>query len=591
MPIQIIDGFNLGASKPIDSRIVASGSTARDQIKYKYDGLLVVDTNDYKPYIWNVTSGKWTSVSGGSLDVNGVPTEDIYTLGDTTFVGRTTNIKIGGANTKTVDIGDSTNVSNLNVSGVLKVSSNLEASSLNVSGTITGNGSNITNINPGNISTIGGSSGQVLQLTGTPLKPTWTTSTSTSNISIKSTNFTTTVKSYNFGFLEGSNINANLSNIFYQSGIGLEGIFTSNLQTGTIFYLNGIGLSASVAGITDLNVSRAGTFSRSGITDLNVSRAGTFSRVFVTDVNVTNGTFSRVFVTDLNVSRAGTFSRVGITDLNVTNGTFSRAGITDLNVSRAGTFSRVGITDVNVTNGTFSRVFVTDLNVSRAGTFSRAGITDLNVTNGTFSRAGITDVNVSRAGTFSKINVNKVTIDSNGFRAASNESELLDIPTIAAITNSSSTNNTGNGSNSAYINAVQKSTTSNGGSYTARWIRLGFKFNSYTGTTRSSQAVRFAASTCDRIFYCGVGGTTPSNFTGYEAEFFIGSEGNGNSLGRFLSNTGTSENIYAGNGTFYIPAGHLFTIKFEWYSNGSAVSDTSTEGGFAMTVRSFKMGV
>jgi hypothetical protein len=408
MPIQIIDGFNLGASKPIDSRIVASGSTARDQIKYKYDGLLVVDTNDYKPYIWNVTSGKWTSVSGGSLDVNGVPTEDIYTFGDTTFVGRTTNIKIGGVNTKTVDVGDSTNVSNLNVSGVLKVSSNLEASSLNVSGTITGNGSNITNINPGNISTFGGSSGLVLQLTGTPLKPTWTAPTS--NISIKSTSFTTTVKSYNFGFLEGSNINANLSNIFYQSGIGLEGIFTSNLQTGTIFYLNGIGLSASVAGITDLNVSRAGTFSRAGITDLNVSRAGTFSRVFVTDLNVTNGTFSRAGITDLNVSRAGTFSRAGITDLNVTNGTFSRAGITDLNVTN-GTFSRAGITDLNVTNGTFSRAGITDLNVTN-GTFSRAGITDLNVSRaGTFSRAGITDLNVAN-GTFSRASIN--TLNTTG---------------------------------------------------------------------------------------------------------------------------------------------------------------------------------
>jgi hypothetical protein len=344
MPIQIIDGFNLGASKPIDSRIVASGSTARDQIKYKYDGLLVVDTKDYKPYIWNVTLGTWSSVSSGSSNINGVPSEDIYTTGDKTYVGKTANIYIGGNNlTKNVFIGDDLNKSNLNVTDSLNVSTNL-----NVTGTINGNGSNITSINPSNISVGVGVEGNVLQLNSSKI-PTWTKSNSTS---IKSTLFTTSVKNYNFGFLESSNISGNLSNIFYQSGIGLEGTFTSTAHTGTIFYLNGIGLSASMVGITDLNVSRAGTF----------------SRAFATSLNVTNGTFSRAGITDLDVSRAGTFSRAFATSLNVTNGTFSRAFATSLNVTN-GTFSRVFTTDIIASNGTFSRASIHTLNTSGISKF------------------------------------------------------------------------------------------------------------------------------------------------------------------------------------------------------------------------------
>ena len=52
MPIQIIDGFQLNSSLPIDNRVVASGSVARDAIPYKYEGLRVFDTSDGLPYVW-----------------------------------------------------------------------------------------------------------------------------------------------------------------------------------------------------------------------------------------------------------------------------------------------------------------------------------------------------------------------------------------------------------------------------------------------------------------------------------------------------------------------------------------------------------
>lgn len=58
MPINIIDGFNLNKVGPIDIRMVATGSSARNAIAWKYDGLKVFDTSDRKTYIWATSS--WT---------------------------------------------------------------------------------------------------------------------------------------------------------------------------------------------------------------------------------------------------------------------------------------------------------------------------------------------------------------------------------------------------------------------------------------------------------------------------------------------------------------------------------------------------
>jgi hypothetical protein len=193
----------------------------------------------------------------------------------------------------------------------------------------------------------------------------------------------------------------------------------------------------------------------------------------------------------------------------------------------------------------------------------------------------------------------KMIVNKNGVKMAAFESQQLGIPSFVGVSNASSSNNTFNGSNSACVNAVYKTSTSNSGSYTARWIYLGFKFSNYTYyqsssvplTSKSVQYVIFASDTCDRIFYVGAGGSSPSNFYGYEAKFYFGGPENGNYLGRFLSNNGASGDIYNGTGTFYVPANHTFTIALEWYTNGTAVNDTSTEGGFGLTVRAFRMGL
>jgi hypothetical protein len=60
MSIKIIDNFSVNVSKPIDSKIVASGSSARWAIAYKYDGLKVFDTSDRKTYIWNQSTATFS---------------------------------------------------------------------------------------------------------------------------------------------------------------------------------------------------------------------------------------------------------------------------------------------------------------------------------------------------------------------------------------------------------------------------------------------------------------------------------------------------------------------------------------------------
>jgi hypothetical protein len=53
MSIQLITGFTVNNSTPLDNRIVASGSTARNSIPYKYVGMRVFDTSNNRGYYYN----------------------------------------------------------------------------------------------------------------------------------------------------------------------------------------------------------------------------------------------------------------------------------------------------------------------------------------------------------------------------------------------------------------------------------------------------------------------------------------------------------------------------------------------------------
>lgn len=56
MSIQLVTGFLVNAAESLDNRIVASGSTARNAIPYKYRGLRVFDTSNNRSYYWDGSS-------------------------------------------------------------------------------------------------------------------------------------------------------------------------------------------------------------------------------------------------------------------------------------------------------------------------------------------------------------------------------------------------------------------------------------------------------------------------------------------------------------------------------------------------------
>ena len=70
--MQIIDGFTVNTARPIDDRLVTSGTSSRDAIVYKYNGLRVYDIDSKQPYVWNGTI--WTSENNSTVTITGTTT-------------------------------------------------------------------------------------------------------------------------------------------------------------------------------------------------------------------------------------------------------------------------------------------------------------------------------------------------------------------------------------------------------------------------------------------------------------------------------------------------------------------------------------
>jgi hypothetical protein len=107
--INIIDGFNVNASSPVDYRIVASNSTDRDAIFYKYDGLKVFQLTDRRTYTYNSISATWSTdivgtgntlamfgASGSSL-INSVVSQSVSGVNST--------LTVSGVNTTLMSTG------------------------------------------------------------------------------------------------------------------------------------------------------------------------------------------------------------------------------------------------------------------------------------------------------------------------------------------------------------------------------------------------------------------------------------------------------------------------------------------------------
>ena len=65
MSTQIVDNFQLNVGKPIDSRMVTSGTASRNALKFKYEGLRVYDIINKAPYVYIDSAWQQESSSGG----------------------------------------------------------------------------------------------------------------------------------------------------------------------------------------------------------------------------------------------------------------------------------------------------------------------------------------------------------------------------------------------------------------------------------------------------------------------------------------------------------------------------------------------
>jgi hypothetical protein len=178
MAIQIIDGFQVNTALPIDNRIVASGSTARDAIPYKYEGLRVFDTSDGIPYVY--LNSTWVSENASGVLASGTSTNYIPKLNGTNLVGNSVIYQNG------TDVGISTvsPTAKLDVNGTFKATSITTADGSGISGIV---GSNINNVSIPTNKVVNGSTGQVL-VSGVS-SPSWTNS---SQLSVGTSSFSIT---------------------------------------------------------------------------------------------------------------------------------------------------------------------------------------------------------------------------------------------------------------------------------------------------------------------------------------------------------------------------------------------------------------
>jgi hypothetical protein len=98
MAINIIDGFYLGNSVPIDSRFVVDDSTERLAIAFKYDGLKVFQLDTRETWIWNYPLTTWDLENSATIlgtgDTNYIPVwSNSSTLGTSSLYA--TSSKVG----------------------------------------------------------------------------------------------------------------------------------------------------------------------------------------------------------------------------------------------------------------------------------------------------------------------------------------------------------------------------------------------------------------------------------------------------------------------------------------------------------------
>ena len=268
MAIQIIDGFQVNTASPIDNRIVASGSTARNNIPYKYEGLRVFDTSDSVPYVW--VNGAWQSENASGISgagtINYFP---VYTSGN--VLGNSLLYQTGYPTflIKTVNTGSGADKVILNASNGLVTAVNFSGGGSNITGIV---GSNINNatieVDGSSSKIINGSTGQVLISGVTNTR--WTnqsqlvTGTSSSSISSVINNTTSTNATHYLAFVSGgawtsitatSSIRANSSDLSYNPSTKILTATRINYSGGSLSSTSGSKLTFANLTSTTTNTS------------------------------------------------------------------------------------------------------------------------------------------------------------------------------------------------------------------------------------------------------------------------------------------------------------------------------------------------
>lgn len=176
MSTQIVDNFQLNVGKPIDSRMVTSGTASRNALQFKYEGLRVYDLINKAPYVYIDGAWQQESSSGGSGSGGGgggsVPagtTNRILKYATATTIGDSAIVDKGTFTSPNIGVGK-----NPTVNIALDVNGKINATTLNVSTTVTAtnfvgelNGSYISVKSLTVDKITAGSNNQILKTTGT----------------------------------------------------------------------------------------------------------------------------------------------------------------------------------------------------------------------------------------------------------------------------------------------------------------------------------------------------------------------------------------------------------------------------------------
>jgi hypothetical protein len=125
--MQIIDGFTVNTSQPIDDRLVTSGTASRNAIVYKYNGLRVYDISAKQPYVWDGTV--WTSENSSTVTIT-LPTTGghIPVFNGTSQITNSliTQVPVGSSGVKYVNIANGNYDYALKVNGIIVADTGFE---------------------------------------------------------------------------------------------------------------------------------------------------------------------------------------------------------------------------------------------------------------------------------------------------------------------------------------------------------------------------------------------------------------------------------------------------------------------------------